>query len=54
MDPSAHADGSDSIALHEWLAGQIDDREAVTRMAAAFARLGDLWVKGSEDAQGGK
>ena len=27
----------------EWFAGRIDDREAVDRMAAAFARLGDLW-----------
>jgi 5-dehydro-2-deoxygluconokinase len=27
----------------EWFAGRIDDREAVERMAAAFARLGDLW-----------
>jgi 5-dehydro-2-deoxygluconokinase len=30
----------------EWFAGRIDDREAVDRMAAAFARLGDLWRKG--------
>jgi 5-dehydro-2-deoxygluconokinase len=27
----------------EWFAGRISDREAVERMAAAFARLGDLW-----------
>jgi 5-dehydro-2-deoxygluconokinase len=27
----------------EWFAGRIDDREATDRMAAAFARLGDLW-----------
>ena len=27
----------------EWFAGRIDDREAIDRMAAAFARLGDLW-----------
>ena len=27
----------------EWFAGRIDDREAVERMAGAFARLGDLW-----------
>jgi 5-dehydro-2-deoxygluconokinase len=27
----------------EWFAGRINDREAVDRMAAAFARLGDLW-----------
>jgi 5-dehydro-2-deoxygluconokinase len=27
----------------EWFGGRIDDREAVERMAAAFARLGDLW-----------
>jgi 5-dehydro-2-deoxygluconokinase len=30
----------------EWFAGRIDDREATDRMAAAFARLGDLWRKG--------
>ena len=30
----------------EWFAGRIDDHEAVDRMAAAFARLGDLWRKG--------
>ncbi len=30
----------------EWFAGRIDDREAVARMAAAFARLGDLWQAG--------
>jgi 5-dehydro-2-deoxygluconokinase len=28
-----------------WFAGRIDDREATDRMAAAFARLGDLWRK---------
>ena len=27
----------------EWFAGRIDDREAIERMAGAFARLGDLW-----------
>jgi 5-dehydro-2-deoxygluconokinase len=27
----------------EWFAGRIDNREATDRMAAAFARLGDLW-----------
>jgi 5-dehydro-2-deoxygluconokinase len=27
----------------EWFAGHVNDREAVERMAAAFARLGDLW-----------
>jgi 5-dehydro-2-deoxygluconokinase len=27
----------------EWFAGRISDRQAVERMAAAFARLGDLW-----------
>ena len=27
----------------EWFAGRIDDREAMERMAGAFARLGDLW-----------
>ena len=27
----------------EWFAGRIGDREAIDRMAAAFARLGDLW-----------
>jgi 5-dehydro-2-deoxygluconokinase len=27
----------------EWFAGRIDDREAIARMASAFARLGDLW-----------
>ena len=27
----------------EWFAGRISDREAVDHMAAAFARLGDLW-----------
>jgi 5-dehydro-2-deoxygluconokinase len=27
----------------EWFAGRINDREATDRMAAAFARLGDLW-----------
>ena len=36
----------------EWFAGRIDDREATDRMAAAFARLGDLWRKGA-DARGG-
>ena len=30
----------------EWFAGRIDDREAVERMAAAFARLCDLWRDG--------
>lgn len=30
----------------EWFAGRIDDREAVERMAAAFARLGELWQAG--------
>jgi 5-dehydro-2-deoxygluconokinase len=30
----------------EWFAGRIDDREAVERMAAAFARLSDLWREG--------
>jgi 5-dehydro-2-deoxygluconokinase len=30
----------------EWFAGRIDDREATDRMAAAFARLGDLWREG--------
>jgi 5-dehydro-2-deoxygluconokinase len=29
----------------EWFAGRINDREAVDRMAAAFARLSDLWRK---------
>jgi 5-dehydro-2-deoxygluconokinase len=28
-----------------WFAGRIDDHEATDRMAAAFARLGDLWRK---------
>jgi 5-dehydro-2-deoxygluconokinase len=38
----------------EWFAGRIDNREATDRMAAAFARLGDLWRKGGADhAQGG-
>ena len=32
----------------EWFAGRIDDREAVARMAAAFARLGDLWQAGGQ------
>ena len=32
----------------EWFAGRIDDREATDRMAASFARLGDLWRKGGE------
>ena len=27
----------------EWLAGRIDDRLAVERMAGAFGRLRDLW-----------
>ena len=27
----------------EWFAGRISDSEATDRMAAAFARLGDLW-----------
>ena len=30
----------------EWFAGRIDDREAIERMAAAFARLSDLWQGG--------
>jgi 5-dehydro-2-deoxygluconokinase len=32
----------------EWFAGRIDDREATERMAAAFARLGDLWREGEQ------
>jgi 5-dehydro-2-deoxygluconokinase len=32
----------------EWFAGRIDDREAIERMAASFARLSDLWRKGGE------
>jgi 5-dehydro-2-deoxygluconokinase len=31
----------------EWFAGRIDDREAIACMAAAFARLGDLWRSAS-------
>jgi 5-dehydro-2-deoxygluconokinase len=30
----------------EWFAGRIDDRQAIERMAAAFARLCDLWREG--------
>ena len=40
------------LLCDEWFAGRIDDREATDRMAAAFARLGDLWRKGAE-ARGG-
>ncbi|HEY1862115.1 MAG TPA: 5-dehydro-2-deoxygluconokinase [Roseiarcus sp.] len=31
----------------EWFAGRTDDREAIERMAAAFARLGNLWQSAS-------
>jgi 5-dehydro-2-deoxygluconokinase len=30
----------------DWFAGRIDDREAIERMAAAFARLSDRWREG--------
>ena len=33
----------------DWFAGRIDDREAVERMAGAFARLGDLWRDAARD-----